>query len=47
MADGESCLVLDNNSLDAIDEVPHIFPTEKLILRKVFDQILEEVAKDS
>jgi hypothetical protein len=47
MADGESCLVLDNSSLEAIDEVPHIFPTEKLILRKVFDQILEEIAKES
>jgi len=47
MADGESCLVLDDNSLDAIDEVPHIFATEKLILRKVFDEILAEIAKDS
>ncbi len=45
MADGESCLVLDRDSLDDIDEVPHIFPTEKLILRKVFDQILQEIAQ--
>jgi hypothetical protein len=47
MADGESCLVLDRDSLDDIDEVPHIFPTEKLILRKVFDQILQEIAQVS
>ncbi|GBO51574.1 hypothetical protein APA_538 [Pseudanabaena sp. lw0831] len=47
MADCESCLVLDSNSLDDVDEVPHVFSTEKLILRKVFDQILQEIAKVS
>ncbi len=47
MADGESCLVLDRHSLDEVDQVPHIFSTEKLILRKVFDQILEEIAQGS
>ena len=44
MADGESCLVLDSNSLDEVDEVPHIFTAEKLILRRIFDQILKEIA---
>ncbi len=43
MNDGESCLVLDSNSLDEVDEVPHIFPIEKLILRQIFDQILQEI----
>ena len=47
MADGESCLVLDSNSLDDVDEVPHVFSTEKLILRKVFDQILQKIAEAS
>lgn len=44
MADGESCLVLDSNSLDDVDAFPRVFSTEKLILRKVFDQILQEIA---
>jgi hypothetical protein len=43
MADGESCLVLDSHSLNDVDEVPHVFSTEKLILRKVFDRILQEI----
>jgi len=47
MNDGESCLVLDSNSLDEVDEVPHIFLTEKLILRKTFDRILQEIAEVS
>lgn len=47
MADGESCLVLDSHSLDDADESPQVFPTEKLILRKVFDQILQEIAQAS
>lgn len=47
MADGESCLVLDSHSLDHVDQVPHVFATEKLILRKVFDQILLEIAQVS
>ncbi|TYQ29521.1 hypothetical protein PseudUWO311_01080 [Pseudanabaena sp. UWO311] len=47
MADGESCLVLDSHSLDDVDEVPYVFTTEKLILRKVFDQILQEIAQVS
>jgi hypothetical protein len=47
MADGESCLVLDSHSLDDADESPQVFPTEKLILRKVFDQILQEIAQVS
>jgi glycosyltransferase involved in cell wall biosynthesis len=33
-------------SLDA-DEAPDVFSTEKLILRKVFDQLLQEIAKVS
>jgi hypothetical protein len=45
MADGASCLVLDSHSLDDVDEVPNVFATEKLILRKVFDQILQEIAQ--
>ena len=47
MGDGENCLVLDRNSLDDVDELPNIFTTEKLILRKVFDQILQEIQEDS
>ncbi|MCA6518370.1 MAG: hypothetical protein ACK6CP_08530 [Pseudanabaena sp.] len=47
MADGESCLVLDSHSLNDADESPHVFSTEKLILRKVFDQLLQEIAKVS
>ncbi|MCA6501776.1 MAG: hypothetical protein IM585_14005 [Pseudanabaena sp. M135S2SP2A07QC] len=47
MADGESCLVLDSHSLNDADEAPHVFSTQKLILRKVFDQLLQEIAKVS
>ncbi len=47
MNDGESCLILDSNSLDEVDEVPHIFLTEKLILRKTFDRILQEISEVS
>ncbi len=47
MSDGESCLVVDSDSLDNIDEAPHIFTEEKLILRQKFDQILQKVAEIS
>jgi hypothetical protein len=43
MPDGESCLVLDSDSLDNIDEDPHVFAAEKIILRQKLDQILEKV----
>jgi hypothetical protein len=44
MDDGESCLVLDRESLDAEDEEPDVFEQEKIILRKIFDRILEEIS---
>lgn len=47
MNDDESSLVLDRNSLDDTDEVPSIFITEKIILRKIFDRILIEIEKNS
>ena len=47
MSDGESCLILDANSLDQIDEVPHIFAAEKMILRDKLDQILQKIAEIS
>lgn len=45
MQDGESCLVLDHNSLEAPDEFPNAFPSEKLILRDIFDRVLQEIVK--
>jgi hypothetical protein len=44
MGDRESCLVLDSDSLDNldnIDEDPHLFAAEKIILRQKLDQILD------
>jgi len=46
MDDEESCLFLDRNSLDDVDETPNIFATEKLILREIFDRILKEIASE-
>ncbi len=43
MDDGESCLLLDSNSLDEIDTEPNVFEAEKIILRKIFDQIYNEI----
>ncbi|MBD2175313.1 hypothetical protein H6F42_00085 [Pseudanabaena sp. FACHB-1998] len=45
MNDGESCLYLDIASLDEPDEVPDIFVKEKVILRSVFDRVLQEIAQ--
>ncbi len=42
MDDGENCLILDHKSLDTLDEVPHLFLTEKIILRRIFEDILKE-----
>ncbi|NUN66411.1 hypothetical protein HCU40_17025 [Pseudanabaena biceps] len=44
MEDGENSLFLDVNSLDEIDEDPSVFVNEKILLRQVFDQILEAIA---
>ncbi len=46
MNDNESCLVLDLHSLDSLDELPDVFPSEKKILREIFDQVLKAIAKE-
>jgi len=43
MNDGESCLLLDSNSLNEVDTEPNIFEAEKIILRRIFDQIYNEM----
>jgi hypothetical protein len=45
MADDASVLVLDLDSLDDVDDIPSIFLSEKLILREIFDRIIEEIKK--
>jgi len=45
MVDNESVLCLDLDSLDDVDIIPNIFLDEKLILRRVFDRIIEEIKK--
>ncbi len=43
MDDQESCLFLDNNSMNESDVMPDLFAKEKIILRKIFDRILNEI----
>lgn len=43
MDDGESCLLLDSNSLDEVDMEPQIFEAEKILLRKIFDRVYNEI----
>ncbi|OIP76353.1 MAG: hypothetical protein AUK48_06000 [Oscillatoriales cyanobacterium CG2_30_44_21] len=43
MDDGENFLLIDVDSLNLTDDEPSIFFDEKLLLRKIFDQILEEL----
>ncbi len=43
MNDDESCLYLDIPSLDELDESPDVFMHEKVILRSVFDLLLQEI----
>ncbi len=43
MDDGENCLTLDHQSLNIPDEVPHLFVTEKIILRRIFEDVLREI----
>ena len=45
MNDNESCLVLDLDSLNSPDELPDVFPTEKKILREIFDRVLKAIAQ--
>ncbi len=47
MDDGESYLLLDNNSLDEIDTEPNVFEAEKILLRKIFDRIHHEITNIS
>ena len=47
MDDNETCLFLDSNSLGEPDEMPNIVPTEKIILRSIFDRILMEIERIS
>jgi hypothetical protein len=43
MDDGENFLFIDVNSVNLGDDEPSVFFDEKLLLRKIFDQILEEL----
>ncbi|MBD2189350.1 hypothetical protein [Pseudanabaena mucicola] len=47
MDDQESCLFLDFDSLDEVDDMPNIFTTEKVILRNIFDKVLAMLANVS
>jgi hypothetical protein len=47
MDDQESCLFLDLDSLDEVDDMPSIFATEKVILRNIFDKVLAMLANAS
>ncbi len=47
MDDQESCLFLDNNSVNESDVMPDLFAKEKIILRKIFDRILHEIKEIS
>lgn len=47
MEDGENSLFLDIDSLDESDDDPSVFVNEKIMLRQVFDQILEAIASIS
>jgi hypothetical protein len=47
MDDQESCLFLDLDSLDEVDDMPNIFATEKVILRNIFDRLLSMITNVS
>ncbi|WP_263363379.1 hypothetical protein [Pseudanabaena sp. UWO310] len=47
MDDRESVLILDINSLEAVDDTPAILAEEKIMLRETFDRILEAISSDA